>query len=77
MSHAALTAKRLFEVRRAKWTETDLDARTWTIPGRPNAKIRGDHVEPLSDASMLVLHRALELPRPHDMVFANPSLGTA
>ncbi len=75
MSHAALTAKGLSEVRRATWTEIDLDARTRTIPGRPNAKIREHHVEPLWDASMQVLHRALELPRPHGMVFAKPVVG--
>ena len=68
----ALTAKRLCEVRRATWAEIDLDARTWTIPGRPNAKIKEDHVEPLSDAAMQVLHRALELPRSHGVVFTNP-----
>jgi len=71
----ALTAKRLCEVRRATWTEIDLDARTWTIPGRPSAKIKEDHVEPLSDAAMQVLHRALELPRSHGVVFTNPSSG--
>ena len=71
----ALTAKRLCEVRRATWAEIDLDARTWTIPGRPNAKIKEDHVEPLSDATMQVLHRALELPRSHGVVFTNPSSG--
>ncbi|MCY3624152.1 MAG: integrase arm-type DNA-binding domain-containing protein [Gammaproteobacteria bacterium] len=71
----ALTAKRLCEVRRATWTEIDLDARTWTIPGRPNAKIKEDHVEPLSDAAMQVLHGALELPRSHGVVFTNPSSG--
>ena len=71
----ALTAKRLCEVRRATWREIDLDARTWTIPGRPNAKIKEDHVEPLSDAAMQVLHRALELPRSHGVVFTNPSSG--
>ena len=37
------TAKRLCEVRRAMWNEIDLNARTWTIPGRPNAKIKEDH----------------------------------
>ena len=71
----ALTAKRLCEVRRAMWSEIDLDARTWTISGRPNAKIKEDHVVPLSGAAMRVLHRALELPRSHGVVFTNPGSG--
>ena len=71
----ALTAKRLCEVRRATWAEIDLEARTWTIPGRPTAKIKEDHVVPLSDAAMQVLHRALELPRSHGVVFTNPASG--
>ena len=70
---AALTAKRLCEVRRAMWAEIDLEARTWTIPGRQDAKIREDHVEPLSDAAMQVLNAALELPRSHGVVFTNPA----
>ena len=70
----ALTAKRLCEVRRAMWAEIDLEARTWTIPGRRNAKIKEDHVVPLSGAAMRVLCRALELPQSHGMVFTNPAL---
>ena len=68
----ALTAKRLCEVRRTTWDEIDLDARTWTIPGRHNAKIKDDQVVPLSGAAMRVLCRALELPQSHGVVFANP-----
>ena len=51
--------------------EIDLEARTWTIPGRPNAKIKEDHVVPLSGAALHVLRRALELPRSHGVVFPN------
>ncbi|MCY3814374.1 MAG: integrase arm-type DNA-binding domain-containing protein, partial [Gammaproteobacteria bacterium] len=68
----ALTAKRLCEVRRAQWEEIDLDAQTWTIPGRPNAKIKEDHLVPLSGAAMGVLRRAQELPQSHRVVFPNP-----
>lgn len=71
----ALTAKRLCEVRRAAWTEMDLEARTWTIPGWSKAKIKEDHVVPLSGAAVHVLRRALELPQSHGMVFANPASG--
>ena len=67
----ALTAKRLCEVRRAMWAEMDLEGRTWTIPGRRNAKIKEDHVVPLSGAAMRVLCRALELPQSHGVVFTN------
>ena len=69
----ALTAKRLCEVRRAMWAEMDLEARTWTIPGRRNAKIKEDHVVPLSGAGMRVLCRALGLPQSHGVVFPNPA----
>ena len=71
----ALTAKRLCEVRRAVWNEIDLNGRTWTIPGRSNAKIKADHVVPLSGAAMRVLHRALGLPQSHGVVFTNPGSG--
>ena len=69
----ALTAKRLCEVRRAVWDEMDLEARTWTIPGRTNAKIKEDHVVPLSGAAVQVLQRALGLPQSHGVVFTNPA----
>ena len=69
----ALTAKRLCEVRRAMWSEIDLDAQIWTIPGRRNAKIKEDHVVPLSGAAMRVMHRALGLPQSHGVVFTNPA----
>ena len=68
----ALTAKRLCEVRRATWDEIDVEARTWTIPGRHHAKIKEDHVVPLSGAAMCVLRGALGLPKSHGVVFANP-----
>ena len=54
------------------WDEIDLEARTWTIPGRSNAKIKEDHVVPLSGAAMWVLRRALELPQSHGVIFPNP-----
>ena len=69
----ALTAKRLCEVRRALWSEIDLDARTWTIPGRVNAKIKEEHVVPLCGPALQVLERALGLPRSHGVVFTNPA----
>ena len=69
----ALTAKRLCEVRRARWSEMDLDARVWTIPGRAHAKIREDHAVPLSGAAVRVLRAARELPQSRGVVFANPA----
>ena len=46
----------------ATWDEIDLDARTWTIPGRRNAKIKDDHVVPLSKLLELRRHRRLDQP---------------
>ena len=68
----ALTAKRLCEVRRAAWGEMDLEARTWTIPGRGDAKITEDHAVPLSGAAVEVLERARGLPQSNGVVFPHP-----
>ena len=65
----ALTAKRLCEVRRAVWAEMDLEARTWTIPGRGDAKITEDHAVPLSGAAVRVLELARGLPQANGVVF--------
>jgi integrase len=55
-----LTAARSGEIRGAKWTEIDLDARTWTVPAE-RMKAGKVHVVPLSDAAVDVLKRAAEL----------------
>lgn len=49
-----LTATRSGEVRGAKWSEIDLDARTWTIPA-DRMKAGKEHRVPLSDAALALL----------------------
>src|SRR5215207_2878525 len=66
-----LTAVRTGEARFARWSEFDLAARIWTIPG---ARMKGDkeHRLPLSDRALAILR---ELPRNVDAVFAGRSAG--
>jgi integrase len=53
---AILTATRSLETRGAKWSEIDLNARTWTIPvGR--MKKGKSHIVPLSDQAIALLER--------------------
>lgn len=49
-----LTAARSSEVRAARWSEIDMDARLWTIPG-DRMKSGREHVVPLSDEALGVL----------------------
>lgn len=49
-----LTGCRLGEVRGAHWSEIDLEARTWAIPGRRTKNGR-DHLIPLSDTALEIL----------------------
>ncbi|MFN3130562.1 tyrosine-type recombinase/integrase [Roseibium sp.] len=49
-----LTAARTGEVIGAKWTEFDLEARTWTVPAE-RMKAGKAHTVPLSDAAMTAL----------------------
>ena len=55
-----LTATRSGEVRGAIWAEIDLDARTWTVPAE-RMKTKKEHVVPLSDAAIDVIHRMQEM----------------
>ena len=66
-----LTAVRTAEARFARWSEFDLAARIWTIPG---ARMKGDkeHRVPLPDRALAILR---ELPRNGDAVFAGRSAG--
>jgi len=52
-----LTAARSGEIRGAKWSEIDLEARTWTIPA-VRMKAGKAHTVPLSDPVVSVLDRA-------------------
>ena len=63
-----LTAARSGEARGARWSEIDMDARTWTIPGdRMKAKV--EHRVPLSEAALEVLREARRLDDGSDLVF--------
>ena len=66
-----LCASRSGEVRGALWSEIDIEARTWTVPG---SRMKGgqDHVVPLTDAAVEVLERARPLRDPSDLLFPSP-----
>jgi integrase len=51
-----LTAARSGELLGAKWSEVDLEARTWAVPAE-RMKARREHVVPLSVAAMAILER--------------------
>lgn len=63
------TACRSEEVRGARWAEINHASREWTVPaGR--MKMKREHVVPLSDAALSVIHRAESLRRKDtDLVF--------
>lgn len=64
---AILTATRSGEVRGARWSEVDLNAKVWTIPAQ-RMKAKREHEVPLSDAAVKLLK---DLPRfdGSDLVF--------
>jgi integrase len=66
-----LTASRTGEARFARWSEIDLAARVWTIPGE---RMKGgkEHRVPLSDRALAILR---ELPQDGDAVFPGRSKG--
>jgi integrase len=55
-----LTAVRSGEVRGARWSEIDWEARTWTIPA-DRMKADKTHIVPLCEGAMSVLRRAADL----------------
>ena len=57
-----LTAARTGEVRRAKHSEFDLSARTWTRPAAKMKTYGRDHTVPLSDAAIAVVSPLLTAP---------------
>jgi integrase len=66
LEFAVLTAARASEARLARWSEIDLAARAWTIPGE---RMKGgcEHRVPLSDRVLSILG---EVPRLAEHVFA-------
>ena len=66
---AVLTAARSGEVRLATWTEIDMDAATWTVPGE-RMKAGREHRVPLSPRAVEVLNEAQALrSKRSDLVF--------
>ncbi len=57
LEFVALTASRSGEATGAKWSEIDLDAKTWTVPAERMKKGRA-HVVPLSGPALAVLAEA-------------------
>jgi integrase len=62
-----LTGQRLREVSEMEWTEIDLDAKLWTLPGK-RAKNGVEHTVPLSDQTVEIL-KALPRFAGSDFVF--------
>ena len=66
-----LTAARSGEARGATWSEMDMEAREWRIPGE-RMKAGEDYRVPLSDEACAVLDQARELRDGSDLVFPSP-----
>jgi integrase len=68
LEFAILTAARTGEVLGGRWSEIDIDARTWTVPeGR--MKAGRQHRVSLSDAAIFVLNHMLQHRRDDDLLF--------
>ena len=63
-----LTATRSGEVRGARWSEVDLEARTWTVPA-DRTKTGAEHRVPLSGRAVAILSEARELSDGSGLVF--------
>ena len=63
-----LTAARSGEVRGARWSEIDLDARTWTVPGE-RMKTGREHRVPLSDRAIEILTEARAINGDDGLIF--------
>lgn len=64
---AILTAARSGEVRGARWSEIDFEAKVWTIPAE-RMKARREHEAPLSDAAIKLL-QGLDRFEGFDLIF--------
>jgi integrase len=67
-----LTAARTSEVLLARWSEINLDAARWTIPGE-RMKANREHRVPISKRAIEILERARELSSDGPFVFAGRS----
>ena len=70
----ALTAARSGEVRDARWSEMDLEARVWTVPGSRTKTGRGHRV-PLSRHAIDVVQRARPFSGGRSFVFPGKKAG--
>ena len=70
LEFTALTAARSGEVRAARWSEIDVEGRTWTIPA-DRMKAGREHRVPLPGASLAVIEgaRALSDGEPDSLIF--------
>lgn len=66
-----LTATRPGEVRGARWSEFDLEARHWRIPAE-RMKMRSEHVVPLSTQAVEVIEAMVPLSGTRELVFPSP-----
>ncbi|RAZ83293.1 tyrosine-type recombinase/integrase [Cereibacter johrii] len=71
---AALTAARSGEVRGALWSEVDLDAALWIVPG-PRMKMGREHRVPLSCQAVNLLRGLPRLAGTGDLIFPGPRGG--
>ena len=69
-----LTAARLGEVRGARWSDMDRDARAWAVPG-DRMKSGEAHAVPLSSQCLALLDEAWALRGGNDLVFPAPRGG--
>ena len=65
-----LTAGRSGEVRGARWSEIDLDARVWTIPAE-RMKARIEHTVPLSTGALEIIEACRDWRGDDDLLFPN------
>jgi len=67
-----LTASRSGEVRNARWSEFDLEAKTWTVPAS-RMKAKREHRVPLSGRALAVLEEARAVEDGSGLVFPSPN----
>ncbi|HZV21252.1 MAG TPA: integrase arm-type DNA-binding domain-containing protein [Hyphomicrobiales bacterium] len=75
-----LTATRTTETRKARWSEVDFKAKTWTIPGNNEEtgrrmKKERDHIVPLSSRCLTILASAKSFSAEHDLIFPDNETG--
>lgn len=77
-----LTAARTIEVRNALWSEIDIEAKVWTIPGHDEKtgrrmKSGREHVVPLSDRAIAILLETRRITPTDELLFSDRASGQA